>query len=93
MAEYRLAPVAEHDLESIWGYTVRESGIEQVTRYFDEVTAAFTALASSPQAAPSYEHIRRGYRRWRVERHLLYFRDTDSRNSVGFPTISPTAGR
>lgn len=42
MAEYRLAPAAEHDLESIWGYTMYQWGIEQATRYFDELIAAFT---------------------------------------------------
>ena len=77
MAEYRLAPAAEHDLESIWSYTMHQWGVEQTTRYFDELIAAFTALANSPQTAPSCEHIRRGYRRWRVGRHLIYFRETD----------------
>jgi len=77
MAEYRLAPAAEYDLESIWSYTVRQWSVGQATRYFDELTAAFTALANSPQKALSCEHIRQGYRRWRVERHLIYFRETD----------------
>ncbi|NBQ87811.1 MAG: type II toxin-antitoxin system RelE/ParE family toxin [Betaproteobacteria bacterium] len=51
MAEYRLTPAAERDLESIWSYTTRQS--------------------------PSCAHIRPGYRRWCVERHMIYFRMTD----------------
>jgi toxin ParE1/3/4 len=34
-------------------------------------------LAQSPQTAPTCEHIRPDYRRWGVERHMIYFRVTD----------------
>jgi toxin ParE1/3/4 len=40
MAEYRLTPAAERDLESIWSYTVRQWGIDQAGRYIDALTAA-----------------------------------------------------
>jgi len=59
MAEYRLTPAAERDLESIWTYTVRQWGVEQAARYIDFLTTAFAELADSPKTAPSCEH------RWR----------------------------
>ena len=77
MAEYRLTPAAEGDLEAIWIYTVRQWGVEQAERYIDLLTAAFTELACSPMTAPSCNHIRQGYRRRRVEQHMVYFRITD----------------
>lgn len=77
MAEYRLTPAAERDLESIWNYTVRQWGVEQADRYIDLLTEAFAGLADSPKTAPSCEYIRPGYRRWGVERHMIYFRVTD----------------
>ena len=77
MPEYRLTPAAEGDLESIWTYTVRQWGVEQAERYIDFLTAAFAELADSPKTAPTCEHIRPGYRRWSVERHMIYFRVTD----------------
>lgn len=77
MAEYRLTPAAERDLEAIWAYTVRAWGIEQAGRYIETLTAAFTALAASPKTAPACDHIRPGYRRWCVERHMIYFRVSD----------------
>lgn len=77
MAEYRLTPAAERDLESIWKYTVRQWGFEQADRYIDFLTAAFAELADSPRTAAPCEHIRPGYRRWGVERHMVYFRVTD----------------
>ena len=41
------------------------------------LTPAFAELADSPKTAPTCEHIRAGYRRWRVERHMVYFWNTD----------------
>jgi toxin ParE1/3/4 len=77
MAEYRLSPAAERDLESIWKYTRTEWGLEQAERYTDMLTTAFQTLAESPRSAPTCEHIRPGYRRRNVERHMIYFRITD----------------
>jgi len=76
MAEYRLAPAAERDLEAIWTYTRLKWGTEQANRYTDILTAAFAELAQSPRTAPACDHIRPGYRRRSVERHMVYFRIT-----------------
>ncbi|MBV7525451.1 type II toxin-antitoxin system RelE/ParE family toxin [Pseudomonas sp. PDM29] len=32
MAEYRLTPAAEGDLEAIWSYTARQWGLDQANR-------------------------------------------------------------
>lgn len=77
MAEYRLAPAAERDLEAIWTYTVQHWGVAQANHYIDFLTTAFDALSQSPKTAPACDHIRLGYRRQRVERHLIYFRITN----------------
>lgn len=76
MAEYRLTPAAEHDLETIWTYTLRQWGVEQANRYTDILTEAFTELAHSPKTAPACDYIRPGYRGRSVERHMIYFRIT-----------------
>jgi toxin ParE1/3/4 len=34
-------------------------------------------IAESPKLAPACDHIRHGYRRRNVERHMVYFRPTD----------------
>jgi toxin ParE1/3/4 len=74
LAEYRLAPEAERDLEAIWLYTFEEWGVEQAHLYTDELAEAFTQLATSPEIAVSCDQIRKGYRRIRVGRHVIYFR-------------------
>ena len=91
MAEYRLSPAAERDLEGIWIYTRKEWGLEQAERdlegiwiytrkewgleqaerYIDLLTAAFEVLAESPKLAPACDHVRHGYRRRNVERHMI----------------------
>jgi toxin ParE1/3/4 len=76
MAEYRLAPAAERDLEAIWTYTRMKWVAEQADRYTDIMTLAFDELAQAPQAAPACDHIRPGYRRRSVGRHMIYFRVT-----------------
>mgnify|MGYP000300018876 CR=1 FL=1 len=74
MAEYRLTPAAERDLESILIYTREQWGGEQANRYIDSLIAAFAVLAQTPRTAPACDHIRPGYRRLSVERHVIYFR-------------------
>lgn len=76
MAEYRLTPAALRDMETIWTHTHQQWGLEQANRYIDILTAAFAELAQSPKAAPACDHIRPGYRRRSVERHMIYFRIT-----------------
>jgi len=76
MAEYRLTPAAERDLEAIWIYTFQRWGVEQANRYIDILTEAFARLSQSPLAAPPCDQIRPGYRRRSVERHVIYVRIT-----------------
>lgn len=76
MAEYRLSPAAEDDLEAIWSYTYQQWGLTQAHHYIDTLVYAFAELAETPQLASSAEHIRPGYRRRVVERHVIYFRLT-----------------
>ncbi len=76
MAEYRLTPAAEGDLEAIWIYTARQWGLDQANRYIDILTSAFAQLAERPKKAPACGTIRPGYRRCSVERHMIYFRIT-----------------
>lgn len=76
MAEYRLSPAAEIDLENIWRYTQLQWNSEQADHYIDVLTTAFLELTEAPKKGQSCDHIRSGYRRSRIERHMIYFRMT-----------------
>ncbi|WP_353847374.1 type II toxin-antitoxin system RelE/ParE family toxin [Pseudomonas sp.] len=52
MAEYRLTPAAERDLEVIWTYTVQQWDAEQANRYTDIMTAAFSGIGAVAQNNP-----------------------------------------
>ena len=76
MAEYRLSPRAQRDLEAIFDYTAARWGLPQAIRYTDLIEAACADLAEAPQRAQGCAHIRPGYRRRSVEQHVIYFRPT-----------------
>jgi toxin ParE1/3/4 len=76
MTEYRLSKKAQRDLDEIFDYTVGQWGLEQAFRYTDVIEAACAVLASAPQLAQSCGHIRPGYRRRRVEHHVIYLKQT-----------------
>jgi toxin ParE1/3/4 len=78
VAELLLTPAAEADLASIWHYTKKQWSAEQADRFVDVIYASFEDLLRSPQSASSCDHIRKGYRRLRVERHFIYFYVTAS---------------
>uniref|UniRef100_UPI0013DD26E5 type II toxin-antitoxin system RelE/ParE family toxin n=1 Tax=Pseudomonas viridiflava TaxID=33069 RepID=UPI0013DD26E5 len=61
----------------IWVYTFQEWGVGQANHYVDIITEAFAELAQNPKTAPACDHIRSGYRRRSIERHVIYFRATE----------------
>lgn len=76
MAEFRLSPKAQRDLDEIFDYTVARWGLEQALRYDKLIEAKCDELAKAPLLAESCAHIRPGFRRRRVEHHILYFCQT-----------------
>lgn len=76
MAEYRLSPAAQRDLDAIFDYTVAQWGVAQALEYADLIENACTILADAPLRAPACGKIRAGYRRRAVGRHIIYFRMT-----------------
>jgi toxin ParE1/3/4 len=79
MAEFRLTPAAERDLEGIWDYTAERWGRAQAERYVDGLIEAFARLAADPQSLQTErcDELRAGYRRCGVQRHVVYYRVAD----------------
>lgn len=74
--EFRLAPKAADDMETVWVYSVDRWGQDQATRYIDSLVDAFSFLASNPGAGAACDSIREGYRRYPVVRHVVYYQKT-----------------
>jgi len=77
MAEFRLAPAAERDLDQCWHHSRQQWDSGQANPYIDTLLTECARLAESPRAVASCDHIRVGYRRSFVGRHALFFRITD----------------
>jgi toxin ParE1/3/4 len=73
MAEFKLAPRAERDLEEIWHYTVEQWSVEQAENYVHGLIDAMDALAESPLRGRSAEEVRPGYRRHSVGAHVIFY--------------------
>ena len=77
MAEYRLSPKAQQDMDALFDNTVERWGIEQALRYTDMLELAFIKLAEIPHLGTACDLIRPGYRRRKAEHHMIYYRPTD----------------
>jgi toxin ParE1/3/4 len=76
MAEFRFSPGAQRDLDAIFDHSVAHWGLTQAIRYTDFIASTCTELAEAPQQAQGCAHVRPGYRRRGVGRHVIYFRST-----------------
>ena len=74
---HRLSPLAEADLEEIWLYTFRQWSLEQADAYSLSIMAAIEGLASGCNIGQRAD-VREGYWKYRVGRHVVYFRSSDS---------------
>jgi toxin ParE1/3/4 len=77
MAEYRLSPAAQDDLDGIFDYTVREWGLAQAVNYTRVLEDTCSALAEAPSQGQDCGYIRPGYRRRAAEHHFIYYINTD----------------
>ncbi len=74
MAEYRLTPRAEGDLEEIWRYTSEQWSTEQAEKYLEALVDAMELLADDPSRGRSAETVRPGYLRRNVAAHVIFYK-------------------
>lgn len=74
MAEYRLSPAAQRDLDGIFDYSTEQWGIDQAVSYTATLKRVCTELAAHPKRGRSCGHLRTGYRLYYIERHAVYYR-------------------
>lgn len=74
--------LAEEDLIDIWGYSFEQWGAEQADLYLDRLDEGFQGLRENPYIGVAVDHIRQGYRRYRVQHHMVYYRVTTERIEI-----------
>jgi len=77
MPRFVLTEAALADLKSIGRYTADTWGREQRNRYLALLDASMNDLADNPRLGRDCGEIRAGYRRYRVGKHILFYRQID----------------
>jgi len=70
----RITPRARQDLKAIWTYTFKRLGEPQADLYLRQLDAGIRSLIDFQDLGESCEHIRAGYRKLLVNRHLIFYR-------------------
>ncbi len=66
------------DLKSIAIYTQNTWGVRQRNRYLSSIDKSFHALAADRMKGQDCGEIRNGYRKYRVAKHVIFFREIDT---------------
>jgi toxin ParE1/3/4 len=79
VAKFQLTNKAVEDLRSIARFTQRNWGIDQRNTYLKRLDDGFHTIAREPDIGTACEHIRKGYRKYHIGRHLIFYYQTDTR--------------
>jgi toxin ParE1/3/4 len=77
MPRFVLTKAAKEDLKSIGRYTAETWGREQRNRYLALLDTSMHDLADKSGLGRDCSDIRAGYRRYRVGKHILFYRQLD----------------
>lgn len=61
------------DLENIWTYTLETWSIRQADKYYNDIINAMEFLCTEPKSGKSAENLRKGYRVFKVNSHLIFY--------------------
>ena len=82
MTALRLTKKAVDDLRSIGRYTQKKWGHEQRNKYLKKLDDSFKIIAREPKIGVACDYIRKGYRRYHVGRHLIYYFQSDTNMEI-----------
>ena len=71
---YRLAPLAERDLDEIWSYVAEDATPTTADRLVDDIIHRFDLLAEQPGIGRARPEFGRGVRSFAVENYVVYDR-------------------
>ncbi|MBC8394956.1 MAG: type II toxin-antitoxin system RelE/ParE family toxin [Deltaproteobacteria bacterium] len=74
MPSFRLTERAKDDLKSIGRYTQEIWGRDQRNKYLGILDSCFHLLSDEPDLGVVCDEIRKSYRKFRIERHIIFYR-------------------
>lgn len=72
--KYTLSKKADKDIEAILIYTYREFGECQALKYTNGLAELMRSLAQNPKIGRTCGEIKRNYRRFEYESHVIFYR-------------------
>jgi toxin ParE1/3/4 len=82
MPEILIRPRVREDLKTIWRYSFRQWGERQADLYLGQLDDGIRTLVDFPDIGVPCDHIRAGYRKLQVNRHLIFYRRRDRRIEI-----------
>ncbi|MFN3913035.1 type II toxin-antitoxin system RelE/ParE family toxin [Hyphomonas sp.] len=77
MTTLRITEDALRDLSDIRAYTRREFGVRQASLYLGRLKEGFKALRKHPEIGFPIDHLKAGFRCFRVEHHAIFYVQRD----------------
>jgi toxin ParE1/3/4 len=75
MPRYRISPKARADLDEIWRYLAKESGIDRAERILEEIHRAITRLSAMPRMGHHRDDLPdETFRCWEVKSYLIIYK-------------------
>lgn len=65
------------DLENIWNHTLETWSLRQADKYYNDIIETIEFLCTEPKSGKSAEHLRKGYKFFKVNAHLIFYMATD----------------
>ena len=79
MTDYALSHEAEEEMHGIYLYTIMYYGQDQAETYSSILYSSFDFIAKNPNIGRDCSHIRKGYRRFEVEKHSVFYKKEGNR--------------
>jgi toxin ParE1/3/4 len=75
-----LTKLARLDLKSIAKYTEKEHGKDQRNKYLKKIDKIFSLIVENPNLGTSCFHIRDGYYKYPIGKHIIFYRKITESN-------------
>jgi len=82
VAHFQLTNAARNDLIGIAKFTQQQGGVEQRNKYLSQLDDTFHQLADNPGLGKSCDYIKRGYGKFPVASHVIYYRTCSDRIKI-----------
>lgn len=74
MAKIIQRKLAKRDFINIWHYTYKQWGEAKADQYLKELDQGIMTLSEHPEIGTACDHIRQGYRSYKIQHHILFYR-------------------